>query len=702
VPKNQNIIQPKTSSNKVEATDPIAWKWICFFIALVAFALYANTLHHDYTVDDGTVIANNKFTKEGISSIGKIFSSAYRAGYWDRNEGLYRPLSVAMFAVEWQLGGGKPFLGHLINVLLYVCTAVVVLSLLKRLLNAYHPLIPVIAALLFVVHPIHTEVVANIKSRDEILSFLFGCLSLRLLFMYVDRNKLSFFIASLFAFIIALLSKETTLTWLGVIPIALWCCTNFDIKKTIVTSLPFFVIIVLFVFLRMSILGSLKGETEILLINNSLLSANGAVFKQMATAFSILFRYLVLMVAPITLIFDYSFNTIPSVGFGDFRALLGLILILTGLFVGIKSLVSRSIIGFAILFFLGTIVLLSNVFFLIEATMAERFMYTPSFGICILFAVGIGNFINADKKEILSVSALKSNRGLISFILVLTLLFGGRTIARNADWKDNITLLSTDIKSAPNSARILYAYGSAILIEQALKENDPTVKNNLLDQSIEYLRRGVTVIPNYNDAWYNLGIAYKERGNAKDAIASFETARSYKPFKEASKFVNAGIAYGMNQQYDKAISDLQRAYDLDPTSTDAMNNLGLYLGEAGNASASFEMLGKAIAAKPDFDKAYYNRGNIWAKNGNYRNAIEDYKKTLQLNSSYGDAYNNLGNCYAALQTPDSAMVWFEKAIATDPSNVKAVINLSITYRILGDTVKANEYLQKARLLGAAI
>jgi tetratricopeptide (TPR) repeat protein len=408
------------------------------------------------------------------------------------------------------------------------------------------------------------------------------------------------------------------------------------------------------------------------------------------------------MVAPITLIFDYSFNTISTVGFGDFRALLGLMLILFGLFVGIKSLVSRSIIGFAILFFLGTIVLLSNLFFLIEATMAERFMYTPSFGICILFAVGIGNFIRTDKKEILSVSSLKSNRGPISFLLVLTLLFGGRTIARNADWKDNITLLSKDIQSAPNSARILYAYGSAILIEQALKENDPTIKNNLLDQSIEYLRRGVTVIPNYNDAWYNLGIAYKERGNAKDAIVAFETARSYKPFNEASKFVNAGIAYGMNQQYDKAISDLQRAYDLDPTSTDAMNNLGLYLGEAGNASSSFEMLGKAIAAKPDFDKAFYNRGNIWAKNGNYRNAIQDYKQTLQLNSSYGDAYNNLGNCYAALQIPDSAMIWFEKAIVTDPSNVKAVINLSITYRILGDTVKANEYLQKARSLGAAI
>lgn len=700
--KKQNKNQSLTSSKKAEVRNPIAWKWIYLLIALLAFLLYANTINHDYTVDDGTVMANNKYTKEGISSIGKIFSSAYRAGYWDRNEGLYRPLSVAMFAVEWQLGDGKPFLGHLMNVLLYVCTAVVVISLLKRLLNGYHPLIPVIAAVIFVIHPIHTEVVANIKSRDEILSFLFGCLSLRLLLMYIDENKISFLVTSLISFIIALFSKETTLTWLGVIPIALWCSTNFDIKKTIITSLPYLVIIVLFIFLRMSILGSLKGESEILLINNSLVNANGDIVKKIATAFSILFRYLILMIAPVTLIFDYSYNTIPTVGFGDIRALLGFILIICGIFFGLKSLVKRNMLGFAIFFFLGTIVLLSNVFFLIEATMAERFMYTPSFGVCILFALGIGKYIKDDKSKFLDLSSLNGNKGLMSIVLVITVLFCGRTIARNADWKDNITLLSKDIQSAPNSARILYAYGSAILIEKALKENDPTVKNNLLDQSIEYLRKGVTVIPNYNDAWYNLGIAYKERGNVKDAVAAFETARSYKPFKDASRLINSGVAYGLNQQYDKAISDLQKAYELEPKSADAMNNLGLYLGEAGKSTASFEMLGKAISAKPDFDKAYYNRGNIWAKNGNYRNAIEDYKRTLQINSSYGDAYNNLGNCYAALQIPDSAKVWFEKAIATDPSNVKAVINLSITYRILGDTVKANEYLQKARSLGAAI
>jgi protein O-mannosyl-transferase len=702
VQKKQIKNQPVSPLKKVEVSQPIAWKWLYIFIALIAFLLYANTINHDYTVDDGTVIANNKFTKEGISSIGKIFSSAYRAGYWERNEGLYRPLSVAMFAAEWQIGGGKPFLGHLINVLLYVCTAVVVLSLLKRLLNGYHPLIPIIAALIFVIHPIHTEVVANIKSRDEILSFLFGCLSLRLLFMYIDKSKMSFFIGSMFAFVVALFSKETTLTWLGVIPIAIWCCTNFDFKKTTITSLPFLVIIVLFILLRMSILGSLKGESEILLINNSLVNANGDIIKQVATAFSILFRYLILMIAPITLIFDYSYNTIPTVGFGDIKALLGFILIIVGLIFGLKSLIKREMLGFAIFFFLGTIVLLSNVFFLIEATMAERFMYTPSFGICILFALGIGRFIKSDKKEILDMSSLKSNQGLISMVLVIAILFSGRTIARNTDWKDNLTLLSKDIQSAPNSARILYAYGSAILIEKALKENDPNVKNNLLDQSIEYLRKGVNVIPNYNDAWYNLGIANKERGNAREAIVAFETARSYKPFTDASKLINAGIAYGMNQQYDKAIVDLQKAYELDPTSTDAMNNLGLYLGEGGKASESLAMLGKAIATKPDFDKAYYNRGNIWAKNGNYRNAIEDYKKTLSINSTYGDAYNNLGNCYAALQIPDSAKVWFEKAIVTDPSNVKAVINLSITYRILGDTIKANEYLQKARSLGAAI
>jgi hypothetical protein len=166
--KSKNIIPEK---KMVVDNTPFNWTPVYFFVILFSFLLYANTINHDFTVDDGTVIANNNFTKKGVDGIKDIFTNSYRAGFWDRQEGLYRPLSVAMFAVEYQIGKGSPLPGHIMNIIFYILTSIVVLSVLKRILQNFHPLIPIAATLLFVAHPIHTEVVANIKSRDESSKF---------------------------------------------------------------------------------------------------------------------------------------------------------------------------------------------------------------------------------------------------------------------------------------------------------------------------------------------------------------------------------------------------------------------------------------------------------------------------------------------------------------------------------------------------
>ncbi|HNI33372.1 MAG TPA: hypothetical protein PK628_10625, partial [Chitinophagales bacterium] len=87
-------------------------KWLPIIIAAFAFILYANTLTHDYVLDDETVMAKNSMVTKGIKAVPEIMVTAYRAGAQDRQENLYRPLSVAMFAVEWQLSPNQAFLGH--------------------------------------------------------------------------------------------------------------------------------------------------------------------------------------------------------------------------------------------------------------------------------------------------------------------------------------------------------------------------------------------------------------------------------------------------------------------------------------------------------------------------------------------------------------------------------------------------------------
>ena len=181
-------------------------------VAALAVALYANTFGHGYAFDDGIVIRENAHVQQGFAGIGNIltrdaFDSYFRAMRVDANQlpaGRYRPLSIVTFAVEQQLFGDNAPLRHAVNVLLYAATAVLLLWLLRAHLlrdSAW----ALLATILFVVHPVHTEVVANIKGRDEILSFLFFVLTLAFALRYDEKRRLSDLLLGLCAYFLALL-----------------------------------------------------------------------------------------------------------------------------------------------------------------------------------------------------------------------------------------------------------------------------------------------------------------------------------------------------------------------------------------------------------------------------------------------------------------------------------------------------------------
>jgi hypothetical protein len=254
--KNKSHSKPIEKNQIIPVSKSVELRWLYLFIFLVSFLLYASTINHGYTVDDGTVIENNKYTKQGIKAIGKILTTPYRSGFWDRNEGIYRPVSVVMFAIEYDLSSGKPWLGHLINILLYAITCVLVFKLLLRIFQSYNVLIPLISTLLFAVHPIHTEVVANIKSRDEILSLLFALIAIVNLLNYIDKQKALSLVIAIFTFTISLFSKESSIAWVGIIPLILWTTTNLSVKEIAKKSLPFLGLAIIYLIVRNQILGN--------------------------------------------------------------------------------------------------------------------------------------------------------------------------------------------------------------------------------------------------------------------------------------------------------------------------------------------------------------------------------------------------------------------------------------------------------------
>ena len=140
-------------------------------IAVIAFLLYANTITHDYALDDWGAVTNNQFVQQGIKGIPQIL----KVDLWHFGNltlGYYRPLSLITFAIEHEFFDNNPHSSHFINIFLFAITGFVLCLMLTELFQAYHIAFAFLISLLFVAHPIHTEVVANLKSRDELIAFL--------------------------------------------------------------------------------------------------------------------------------------------------------------------------------------------------------------------------------------------------------------------------------------------------------------------------------------------------------------------------------------------------------------------------------------------------------------------------------------------------------------------------------------------------
>ena len=165
------------SSHQSAEKSPLFYAGI---LAAIAAILYLPSLGHGFVLDDPLVTTLNAYVQKGFAGLGDIFTHSYRAGssVSTDSEYMYRPLSVAMFAIEWGIAPKTAGIHHFMNVLWYALSVGLLFLTLRKMLGERFALLAFGASLLFAVHPLHTEVVANIKSRDEIMSFFFSALTL--------------------------------------------------------------------------------------------------------------------------------------------------------------------------------------------------------------------------------------------------------------------------------------------------------------------------------------------------------------------------------------------------------------------------------------------------------------------------------------------------------------------------------------------
>ena len=208
------------------------WKE-ALIIAVTAIGLYVMCLNYEYVLDDQIVITKNEFTKKGFSGIIDILTTESFTGYFGEQKNLlagarYRPLSIVSFAIEQGIFGSNRQVRHGVNILLYALLGL----LLFRLLSVLFPntktdpkwyfTIPFLASLLFIAHPVHSEVVANIKGRDEIMTLIGALAALYAVLVHYRTKKMLWLVLSGVFMFLGLMAKENALTFLAVIPVTLY------------------------------------------------------------------------------------------------------------------------------------------------------------------------------------------------------------------------------------------------------------------------------------------------------------------------------------------------------------------------------------------------------------------------------------------------------------------------------------------------
>lgn len=648
-------------------------------LVIVCIALFGNTIQNDYVMDDGMVLRDNVFVKKGVAGIVDIFSTP-RSGGTELNSinEFYRPLSLAMFALEVELFGMKPAVGHVMNILVFIGCVLVLYKFTARL--GANNAIAFLTAFLFAIHPVHTEVVANIKSRDELLCFFMGFLALNLFAVYQENGKWKYLIGGGLALFFAFLAKETVVTFIAMVPLLSFLYYSGHKRRAVIVTSITVCITLIYLLLRQRVLGASEMDaSEISFMENSLVAAPDRA-SGMATKIAVLGRYLKLLFIPFPLLCNYSYSSIPFSDWTNANAWISLSIYATLIALYIYALAKKKwrLIAFGVFFYLINLVLFSNILFLIGAQMAERFLFFASAGFCLAFAVMLGRWMKIDRTETLEWRSAKTS----GLLLVLLCLYGGATIARNFDWKDNMTLYRADLKKSPNDARLYYWLAAEIAQTQYSTEQDTTKRKELDRESIVLLHHALTIYPDYADAMAELGWLY-QRNNKYDSAYFFNSYALRLEGNNIEANNNMGNFYYAQGQYNRALPYLKQAVAGNPSFKKAYISLANCYLQMKLYDEAISSAGKALELDPEFADAHQVLGNAYMNIHNLSAAEEHFNSVLRSRPAYVQAKNNLGVIYLNTQRYREAIIQFEYVVSNEPEYAHAYSNLSRAYFFTG-------------------
>uniref|UniRef100_A0A1A8EKR1 Protein O-mannosyl-transferase TMTC3 n=1 Tax=Nothobranchius korthausae TaxID=1143690 RepID=A0A1A8EKR1_9TELE len=643
----------------------VSWKEILLLTGLVV-GCYWNSLSCGFVFDDVSAILDNKDLRP-TTPIRNLFLN----DFWgtpmaeERSHKSYRPLTVLTFRLNYLFSELSAASYHLLNIVLHGVVCVLFLRVCRLFLDKTSSLV---AALLFAVHPIHTEAVTGVVGRAELLSSIF-LLAAFLAYTKSTGTDHSIVWAPIALTVVlvaaATLCKEQGITVVGI------CCVHevfvaqgftlpmlLDTLRQVLQGKDGFPYAVLQTLLKLIVL--VISTLLLVIIRVQVIQSQLPVFTRFDNPAAVsptpsrqlTFNYLLpvnawLLLNPSELCCDWTMGTIPLVeSLLDLRNLATLMLYT---FLGLlahHSLRYRHTSAKTVIMALSLIVLpfvpASNLFFPVGFVVAERVLYVPSMGFCVLIAHGF--------KIVSHTGPLKKISWLMIGVLLAT--YAVKTFNRNWDWESEYTLFTSALKVNKNNAKLWNNVGHAL-------EN----QNNYA-MALRYFLQATHVQPDDIGAHMNVGRTYKNLNRSKEAEEAYLVAKSLMPQVIPGKKYATRVAPNHLNVYIN-LANLIRA-----------NNSRLEEAD--------QLYRQAISMRPDFKQAYISRGELLLKMNKLSEARDAYLRALELDGTNADLWYNLAIVNIEMKDPSEALKNFNHALELNPRHKLALFNSALLMQESGE------------------
>ncbi len=684
--------EPKKTAAQKKTENSIAKiskKTAYIILAVVTFAVYANSLSNEFVFDDESVVQGDP-TITTLSNIPKFFTG--ELGFHKVIGAYYRPVVSSTYAIDYSIWQYNPLGFHLTNVLMHIINVLLFYSLLllmfEKFQSKYKDYAILISVLIFAVHPIHTEVVAWVSGRTDGLSctFFFAAFIYYLKYSKEPNNKN--LILTLVLYLFSLLAKEMAITLPAVIILYDMIVNRSEIKELLKKRMVMYVSLIvlsgLFMLLRWYALSQVvPRQTYFYFYGRDTMTA-------ILTMLQTLPLYFRLSIAPYGMLYHYS-GYLPDIkSITEFAALYSIFFIVILLGAAVYFIKKAPYIAFSIIIFFVTLMPVMNIVPTMNF-MADRFLYIPSMFVSVIIASVLFRYFTQKNYNVVMV--------LSGAVLIL---FSYMTITRNAEWKTN-DILFKSAEGRPGTvtyinigniyansgnfdvAEVYYRKALDLRKESVIGHNNIgkifMVKGNF-DSAYYYINEAYKLDTLSPEPQFTFAQMYQRKGDVKESIKWLEKLVAFAPnYNNASQMLqelkNAPPRQLLQQQQNSSQQQMPVLKDESLEKLRVLEESSYKNYQAKNYDKAIEELNELIKISPERSSGYYNNiGMCYMDQEMYPKAIENFEKAAQKDAKFSSAYNNMGTCYERMNNIPKARESYSKAVEVDPNNELAKQNLA--------------------------